>query len=125
MMDATPERRGSVPLAEPGPNGELYADTYYDLWGAVGLAGVWAEANTREALYDALRRKEVFGTSESRMRVRFFAGYDYDPGLADASDNVAQAYAGRVPMDGDLVADRDRAPSFLVWATRDPDSAAL
>ena len=125
MMDGTPERRSSVPLAEPGPNGEMYTDWYYDMWGAAGLTGAWAESNTRESIYDALQRKETFGTSGPRIRVRFFAGYGYDDDLAAKGDMVEQAYAGGVPMGGDLIADGEREPKFLLWAMRDPDSAPL
>ncbi len=125
VMDGLPERRSSVPFSEPGPNGEVYTDWYYDMWGAAGLTGAWAESNTRESIYDALQRKETFGTSGPRIRVRFFAGYDYDDDLRGTSDLVAQAYAGGVPMGGDLIAAGERAPKFLVWAIRDPDSAPL
>ncbi len=125
MMDGLPVLRSSVPLAEPGPNGETYTDWYYDMWGAAGLTGAWAESNTRESIFDALRRKETFGTSGPRIRVRFFAGYGYDDNLVAASDMIEQAYAGGVPMGGDLVADDERAPRFLAWAVRDPDSAPL
>ncbi len=124
-MDATSQLRGSVPLDEPGPNGEVYADVYYDLWGASGLAGVWAEENTRESLYDALRRKETFATSGPRMRVRFFAGFEFADGLDADPDMVAKAYEHGVPMGADLIASGGREPRFLVWATRDARSAPL
>jgi hypothetical protein len=123
LVDATPERRSSVPLSEPLPNGDLYADVYYDTWGAAGLAGVWAEENTREAIYDAFRRKETFGTSGSRMKVRFFAGHDLPP--VDDSDMLAAAYASGVTMGSDLIADANQQPSFIVWVAKDPNSAPL
>ena len=102
-----------------------YTDQYYHLWGASGLAGVWAEENTRESIYDALRRKETFATSGPRLRVRFFAGYDFADGLASDPGAVAAAYQGGVPMGADLLARGDAAPRFLVMAMRDPRSAPL
>ena len=139
-LDDTAQERGSVPLdtgvvsttpsgstapAQPQQGGEPYADTYYNQWGASGLAGVWAEENTRESIYDALRRKETFATTGPRMRVRFFAGYDLADGLTADRAGIAAAYAEGVPMGGDLVARGADAPRFLVWAMRDPSSAAL
>ncbi|MYA67191.1 MAG: DUF3604 domain-containing protein [Gammaproteobacteria bacterium] len=123
LNDATPVLRGSVPLAEPTPEGELYRDTYYDTWSAAGLAGVWAEENTRSSIYDAFRRKETFGTSGTRMKVRFFGGYELP--AADDPDMLAQAYAGGVPMGGDLLAETDRSPGFIAWVAKDPNSANL
>jgi hypothetical protein len=122
-LDATPQQRGSVPLGEPRADGGVYADTYFDLWGASGLAGVWAEENTRESIYDAMRRKETFATSGPRIRVRFFAGFGYGDELAEDPEMVARAYEGGVPMGGDLVG--DGTPRFLAWAIRDPRSAPL
>ena len=123
LNDATPVLRGSVPLPEPGANGEVYRDTYYDTWSAAGLAGVWAEENTRTSIYDAFRRKETFGTSGTRMKVRFFAGYDLP--AAEDPDLLARAYAGGVPMGGDLIAGADASPGFVAWAAKDPNSANL
>ncbi len=125
ILDGLPERRGSVPLAQPREDGSRYADVYYQKWSASGLAGVWAEENTRESIFDALRRKETFATSGPRIRVRFFGGFGYDDGLTGDRDMIAQAYAGGVPMGGDLQGIGGGAPRFLVWATRDPNSAPL
>ncbi len=125
FADGTPELRGSVPLAEP-VDGEAYATSKaFPTWSAAGLAGVWAEENTRSSLFDAMRNKETFGTSGPRMRVRFFGGYDYADGLDNNPEMIKAAYAGGVPMGGDLLANDGAAPNFLVWATRDVDSAAL
>jgi hypothetical protein len=125
VFDGTPDRRGSVPLATPREDGGTYAGTPYALWGASGLAGVWAEQNTRESIYDAMRRKETFATSGPRIRIRFFAGFEYGDELLSDPDMIASAYEDGVPMGGDLVADGDRAPRFLVWALRDPNSPPL
>ena len=123
LRDANGVLRGSVPLSEPRANGELYADTYFNTWGAAGLAGVWAEENTRAAIYDAFRRKETFGTSGTRMKVRFFAGNDL-PELDD-EDLIGKAYGGGVPMGGDLIANAAEIPSFIAWVAKDPNSASL
>ena len=122
LLDITPEQRGSVPRAETGE----YNEGSSQYWGASGLAAVWAESNTREDIFRALQRKETFGTTGPRMRVRFFAGYDLDETTLAGSDRLTRAYAGGVPMGGDLMADgAQRAPRFLLWATRDPAAAPL
>jgi hypothetical protein len=87
-----------------------------------GLAGVWAEENSRDALFDAMERREVFGTSGPRIRARLFGGWSYPEGLCDDPELVARGYAGGVPMGGDLPprpAGAD-APVFVVSALRDP-----
>lgn len=91
-----------------------------------GLTGVWAPENTREAIWDALKRKETFGTSGTRVRVRMFAGFDLPGDLHTRSDAVQVAYAHGVPMGGDLApAPAGQAPSLLVMALRDVHSAPL
>ena len=87
-----------------------------------GLAGVWAEENSRDSLFRALRRREVFATSGPRIVPRFFAGWNLDPGLCSNPSMVADAYAQGVPM-GSILPDPPpgaSAPSFLVSALRDP-----
>ncbi len=95
--------------------------------GSGGLAGVWAEANTREAIYDALRRKETYATSGTRLSVRFFGGWDYADGLPAEADWIRTAYAGGVPMGGDLPPRpaAGGAPRFVLRALKDPDGANL
>ena len=91
-----------------------------------GLAGVWAEKNTRESIWDALYRKETFGTSGTRIRVRFFGSFDFPTDLHKSPDLVKIGYAKGVPMGGDLKSARaGKAPIFVVWATRDADGAPL
>ena len=92
-----------------------------------GLAGVWAEANTREAIFDALKRRETFGTSGSRIRVRFFGGWRYDADLHTRQDLVEAAYRTGVPMGADLSGPPSgvAAPRFVVWAAKDANSANL
>ncbi len=92
-----------------------------------GLAGVWAEENTREHIFDAMRRKETFGTSGTRLRVRLFAGFDFTSDLHQRADRLALAYATGVPMGGDLPAasSSEQVPRLLVQAQRDVNSAPL
>jgi hypothetical protein len=94
---------------------------------AAGLAGVWATENTREALFDAMQRKEVFGTTGSRIRVRVFGGWDFTADEVLLPDFAEQGYARGVPMGGDLrpAPEGATAPTFLVRALRDPDDANL
>ncbi|MEJ2088224.1 MAG: DUF3604 domain-containing protein, partial [Gammaproteobacteria bacterium] len=125
LMDIEPYQRGSVPLPDSSPGEPRYSQASSRFWGASGLAGVWAESNTRDAIFDAFRRKETFSTSGPRIRVRFFGGYDYSDDLLADPDPLAEAYAGGVPMGGDLMAAGSRTPRFVVWAARDADSAPL
>ena len=115
----------SVPLETQRADGSRYAGGAGVLNGASGLAGVWAEENTRESIFDAFRRKETFATTGPRMRVRFFAGYDYPDDVTADPEMVAAAYASGVAMGGELVAPGDRTPRFLVWAIGDATSAPL
>ena len=86
-----------------------------------GLAAVWAEENSRDALFDALRRREVYGTSGPRMSVRFFGGWDYPEDLCEDAEMVARGYAGGVPMGGEIADAPDGgAPVFVASALRDP-----
>ena len=120
--DGTPGRRGSMP-ADPEDT-EPVGPSFLS-WSAAGLAGVWAEENTRPSIYAALRRREAFATSGPRIQVRFFAGYGYGDDLADGAGAVDRAYAGGVPMGGELRTNAARTPEFFVWAVRDPNEAPL
>lgn len=95
-------------------------------YNAAGYAAVWATENTREALWDAMQRKEVYGTSGTRMTVRFFGGYDYTADDAKSRYLAEAGYAKGVPMGGDLqAAPAGKAPRFLVAALKDPIGANL
>ncbi len=91
-----------------------------------GLTAVWAPANTREALFDAMERREVYATTGPRMRVRFFGGFDFTEDDALRRDLALLGYSKGVPMGGDLTAAPEgKVPSFLVYALRDPAGANL
>jgi Protein of unknown function (DUF3604) len=90
-----------------------------------GLAGVWAPQNTREAIFDAMQRRESFGTSGTMMKVRFFGSFDYAVDDVSKPDFVKTAYAKGVPMGGDLKPGAGKAPTFLVMAMKDPKSGNL
>lgn len=87
-----------------------------------GLIGIWAEENDRAALFEAMRRREVFGTSGPRIVPRFFGGWDLPSNLCDQPDFVTQADARAVAMGGDLAprSGGQSAPSFLTLALADP-----
>jgi hypothetical protein len=93
---------------------------------ASGLAGVWARENTREEIWDALARKEVYATTGTRMLVRVFAGWDFEPEGVQRPDFAERGYQRGVPMGGDLTpAPAGATPKFMVRALRDPDGANL
>lgn len=156
ILSSTAEQRGSIPqkglrgqlayystkLAEtinPTPlgkslyvkiNGDVYAGGASPTYGASGFAAAWAEENTRESIYQAFRRKEVFATSGPRIRLRFFAGYEFDATMLSAADGIERAYANGVTMGGTLLAkqqteDNTSSPGFLMIASADPKNAPL
>lgn len=90
-----------------------------------GLAVLWAQENSRDALFEALRRKEAYGTSGPRIVSRFFAGWHYAETLCADPDRIAQAYVGGVPMGGQLIGGVPYKPTFLVLANQDPGTAAV
>jgi hypothetical protein len=120
---ADPIRFDEVITGRPAPKGsQMFArDT-----SASGLAAVWARENTREALWDAMARKEVFATTGTRIRVRVFGGFDFSEDDLNRSDFAKHGYDKGVPMGGDLTsAPEDKAPTFLIRAIRDVDGANL
>ena len=93
---------------------------------ASGYAGVWASDNTREALFDAMQRKEVYATTGPRMIVRFFGGWDFTANDGNTRNPAAIGYSKGVPMGGDLSqAPTGKTPTFLVAALKDPIGANL
>ena len=91
-----------------------------------GYAAVWATENTREALWDAMKRKEVYATTGSRLLVRFFGGWDFEAKDAQTRSPAIAGYTKGVPMGGDLrQAPQGKSPTFLVAALKDPMGANL
>lgn len=115
-MDGTPElRRGANAIH---PSNASYS--------AAGLSGVWAEENTRESIFAALKRKESFATSGTRIQLRFFASYEFEPDMLTRSRWPNVAYRSGVTMGGDLSGQAAGAqPKFAIWAMKDPASAWL
>lgn len=119
--------------SEPGPERWEHpmakvGDNEYAGWSVAssGLAAVWATENTREAIFDAMERKEVYATTGCRMTVRFFGGYDFTPEDAYNRLPANVGYEKGVTMGGDIFADEDgRSPTFLVAARKDPLSGNL
>jgi hypothetical protein len=93
--------------------------------GTAGLTGVWAEENTRASIFDAMQRKETFGVSGPHIKVRFFGGWEYTAAMLADKDWVKTGYAKGVPMGGDLPTVKAKAPTFVVWAVKDPTSGNL
>jgi hypothetical protein len=94
--------------------------------GASGLVAAWARENTRESIFDAMTRKEVYATSGSRITVRVFAGWDFQADEVEHHDFARAGYARGVPMGGDLKkAPKGKAPMLMIRAMRDPDNANL
>ncbi|MFP6627785.1 MAG: DUF3604 domain-containing protein [Myxococcota bacterium] len=138
VLDGDSALRGSTPLSwltatavsylAPAMIKELDGETYMNsaspTYGSSGLAAVWAEENTRESVYDALRRKETFATSGPRIQLRFFGSYDFPSGLAESPDAVTTAYAEGVTMGSDLPPRAGAAPSFFLWALADANGGA-
>jgi hypothetical protein len=124
---------GKMPIQEPSPDRwehvskEGFGKTRYTWhYMAAGYAAVWATENTREAIWDAMKRRETYGTSGTRMTVRFFGGYDYSADDARSRYVAEAGYAKGVPMGGDLVAaPAGKAPTFLVAALKDSVGANL
>jgi hypothetical protein len=93
---------------------------------AAGYGAVWATENTREAIWDAMQRKETYSTTGSRLVVRFFGGWDFDAADAETRSPAEVGYTKGVPMGGDLsAAPADKSPTFLVAAMKDPIGANL
>jgi hypothetical protein len=118
-VDATPLKRLSGAAQTAG-------EAAYE-FGSPGATAVWADENTREGIFDSLKRKESYGTSGPLIRLRFFGGWEYPKDLDKDKDFAKKGYAGGVPMGGDLAAmpKNAKAPTFAVQAMKDPNSGNL
>lgn len=93
---------------------------------ASGYAGVWAESNSREDIWDAIMRREVYGTTGPRIQVRFFGGWDFTQSDVDAPDYVEKGYSKGVPMGATMLqSDKENAPTFMISVAKDPKGANL
>jgi hypothetical protein len=115
-----PDRAGHVSKTYPDGSVALMAHQYI----TGGLTAVWADGNTRAAIFDAMDRRETYATTGPRMRVRFFGGWDFGDEDALGRNLARTGYAKGVPMGGDLPPG-EGVPSFLVYALRDPTGANL
>jgi hypothetical protein len=122
-LDGTPKQR----LERLAKNAPAVAAGVGTAYSAAGLAAVWAEENRRESVYDALRRRETYATSGTRIALRVFAGWEFPLSLTEETDFVDRGYAGGVPMGGDLPAAPTgaKAPRIAIAASRDPQGANL
>jgi len=93
--------------------------------GTSGLTGVWAEENTHESIFEAIKRKEAFAVSGPHIKVRLFGGWEFTPEMAKGKDWADVGYQKGVPMGGDLPPMKSDAPTFIVWAVKDPTSGNL
>jgi hypothetical protein len=105
--------------------GHVFAGMDVRIENPAGLSAIWAEENTRASLFEAMQRKETYVTSGVKIKLRFFGGWDYDTATLRSKDWVKTGYAKGVPMGGDLPAAPKKAPTFVVWAVKDPDSGNL
>ena len=101
---------------KPAPG---YLQMQWSSWGASGLAGVWAEENTRASIFDGCGERKP-SQQAARLKVRLFGGYGFNDKMLNDPQMVRKAHARGVSMGGDMKARLGRAPDFLLWATQDP-----
>ena len=119
FIDDTPAKRLNP---KPGLSGGVTA-----LLSSAGTTAVWAEENTREGIWNGMMSKETYGTSGTMIRLRFFGGWDFPDSLVRKKNFIERAYKEGVPMGQDLREKprRAKAPTFAVWALKDPESGNL
>lgn len=116
-LDDTPKKRLNP---QKNASGDVAAAV-----GSAGVTAIWAEENTRDALFDAMKARETYGTSGPLIRLRFFGGWGYPKDLHLDRAFVQKAYDTGVPMGSDLPEKTADAPTFVVWALKDPESGNL
>jgi len=119
ILDDTVEKRLNPNVTASGVRGPITSSAY--------TTAVWAEENTREGIFDAMKSRETYGTSGTLIRLRFFGSWNYPSNLAADANFVQKAYDGGVSMGRDLPpqASGAKAPTFAVWALKDPESGNL
>ena len=125
MVEPGTDRTSGDPT---GPFGPSHPDTELTkgwTFGASGYAAVWARENTREAIFEAMQRREVYATTGSRISLRFFGGWDFEAGDAAKPHAARIGYRKGVPMGGELGKAATRAPGFMLIAMKDPHGANL
>ena len=142
IIDGSAQMRGSIPISPlygtilkfmapeiltTVEDKDYMEISSFEYWSASGLAGVWAEENTREAIYSAFRRKETFATTGPRIKLRFFAGFDFPENILELNNGITTAYQTGVAMGADLKQKNanNEAPTFVVIAIADPNGTAL
>jgi hypothetical protein len=116
-MDDTPQKRLNPTPNATGENGFSVS--------SAGTTAVWATENTREGIWNGMMSKETYGTTGTLIRLRFFGGWSYPDNLVADDRFVERAYEGGVPMGQDLPKKAGKAPTFAVWALKDPESGNL
>ena len=144
ILDGTPIGRGSIPILKQQLeminnlpdgqrdvynyeefDGEKYMRAGFDEWGASGLSAVWAEENTREAIFSALKRKETYATSGNRILLRFFGGLNLSNINLNSSNLISELYKNSIPMGGNIINTDNSIPNFIIWAKKGINGANL
>ena len=144
ILDGTPVGRGSIPIPQEqldfinnlpdeqsdvynyvDYDGQKYMRAGFDEWGASGIAAVWAEENTREAIFSAFKRKETYATSGNRILLRFFGGFDLGDIDLNSSNLISELYERSVPMGGNIINSNNSIPNFIIWTKKGINGAHL
>jgi Protein of unknown function (DUF3604) len=116
-LDDTPQKRLNPVKNATGENGYTVS--------SAGTTAVWATENTRAGIWNGMQSKEAYGTTGTLIRLRFFGGWGFPKNLVKDKKFVEKAYKAGVPMGQDLPEKTGKAPTFAVWALKDPHSGNL